>query len=509
MENQVIETPIKYPDRSVFFLLTRTAVMLAALLCLTSCATIEGQNSLAGEESEFDDDADIPTIAELIIKGDSAFNSGDMDAAQVSYALAVEQDPNNVDALYKLGFIHNEKESLTVAQSVLYHALRVDPSHLASKQTLALVLLKQQRIEQAEKLFSELVDINPSGWEAFNGLGVVMDMQGKHSDAQALFQQALRLNPRSAQVANNLGFSLYLEERYPEAEDAYRQALHFDSAYERAWSNLALLYSRDGRYRDASVAFRKIVSEHQAANNLGYLGILAGNNSLARVQLARAVALSPSYYELANRNMEALDSKTTSLNKMSVLKVPRGNTSTRLVAPVSGGVPIVRLSGRDAGPESAPVPAALELIKTNNKSNPKNRRLTTSSIQHYLNFLGFKAGSADGKFGNQTRKSIIRFQVAHKLDVDGRVGRRTGNLLYRQVVTAVQNNLTMLGFNPGVNDGRLGRKTSQAISEFQRKSGLRKTGTIDGSLLVYLTEARNQIINGLNDEDFPDLSSQG
>ena len=144
------------------------------VLALGGCATLP--------EPVIDEDSIGPgnllTVEELIDEGDNAFQSGDIDSAQVSYALAVERAPENVDALFKLGFVHSEKSSLRVAESVLRHALRQDPKHLASKQTLAMILMRLERLGEADVMFSELIEENPSGWEAFNGLGVVRDMQG-------------------------------------------------------------------------------------------------------------------------------------------------------------------------------------------------------------------------------------------------------------------------------------------------------------------------------------------
>jgi peptidoglycan hydrolase-like protein with peptidoglycan-binding domain len=48
-------------------------------------------------------------------------------------------------------------------------------------------------------------------------------------------------------------------------------------------------------------------------------------------------------------------------------------------------------------------------------------------------------------------------------------------------VKTVQSSLGRLGFDCGIADGLYGRKTVWAVKQFQKKRGLRVTGTVDGN----------------------------
>ena len=48
-------------------------------------------------------------------------------------------------------------------------------------------------------------------------------------------------------------------------------------------------------------------------------------------------------------------------------------------------------------------------------------------------------------------------------------------------VKTVQSCLGRLGFECGIADGFYGRKTAWAVKQFQKKRGLRVTGTVDGN----------------------------
>nr|MBR4279858.1 peptidoglycan-binding protein [Clostridia bacterium] len=51
-------------------------------------------------------------------------------------------------------------------------------------------------------------------------------------------------------------------------------------------------------------------------------------------------------------------------------------------------------------------------------------------VQQALNDLGYKAGKADGKFGQNTREAVKLFQARNGMTVDGKVGQRTLDRLF-------------------------------------------------------------------------------
>jgi len=56
-------------------------------------------------------------------------------------------------------------------------------------------------------------------------------------------------------------------------------------------------------------------------------------------------------------------------------------------------------------------------------------RPSVKQIQVALKNAGYEPGSIDGKMGKQTRDAVIAFQKAHNLPANGKVGRKTWNLL--------------------------------------------------------------------------------
>lgn len=120
-----------------------------------------------------------------------------------------------------------------------------------------------------------------------------------------------------------------------------------------------------------------------------------------------------------------------------------------------------------------------------------------TTLQNRLIALGYLAGSADGKFGRNTKSAVIAFQKANGLSADGVVGADTSAKLYASNVVSntvsstqtlrvgavsdavrdMQNRLITLGYlENGEADGKFGVKTSLALIEFQKANGLSADG---------------------------------
>lgn len=129
-------------------------------------------------------------------------------------------------------------------------------------------------------------------------------------------------------------------------------------------------------------------------------------------------------------------------------------------------------------------------------------------IQEKLNSLGYET-LADGVFGENTERSVIRFQRVNKLPVDGKIGPltraslngspiaapmepkppvpepvlRKGNLGGR--VAFYQGRLNVHGFGLKV-DGDFGNATESAVNKFQFKNSLKVDGVIGPQTMAAL-----------------------
>ena len=272
-------------------------VILALSLCLGlgACATSPKESEATPEPAL--------TPAENIAAGDAAYSRGDLESAQVKYLVALSEDPENPQTLYRIGSIYMAQEQYDLAKESFQGVLQLQADHLDASESLGLLLLKEGKDLEAQRLLKRVVVQDQTRWRSLNGLGVIYDVQKLHPQAQSLYRMALRYNTRSAKIHNNLGYSYYLNGQWDDALREYHTAVELDPDYREAWSNIGLYYVKLGEFSDALAAFEEINTSPQAANNVGYLSLLQGNYTEAERYFELAIKLSPSYYKVAHDNL--------------------------------------------------------------------------------------------------------------------------------------------------------------------------------------------------------------
>lgn len=134
-------------------------------------------------------------------------------------------------------------------------------------------------------------------------------------------------------------------------------------------------------------------------------------------------------------------------------------------------------------------------------------------IQHRLYELGYLASAnlVTGNFGDSTQEAVIKMQNVNGLEQDGRVGRKTMNLLYSDevkpnmlsygeksdVVLAAQQRLKLLGYMTSEPDGSYGNDTIIAVKQFQSRNDQVVDGFLGPSTRIALNSS-DAVPNGLS-----------
>ncbi len=126
-------------------------------------------------------------------------------------------------------------------------------------------------------------------------------------------------------------------------------------------------------------------------------------------------------------------------------------------------------------------------------------------LQKLLKLYGYNPGTIDGKFGVKTRSAIEKFQQDNNLPahrfVDGATWKQlnifaaSGLVVNaRPNIQKVQMALQTAGFDIGKIDGKMGKRTQEALKEFQKAQGLNPDGRIGyrtlGKLAQYLPSSQ-------------------
>lgn len=133
-------------------------------------------------------------------------------------------------------------------------------------------------------------------------------------------------------------------------------------------------------------------------------------------------------------------------------------------------------------------------------------------IQTRLYEMGYLAreNQVTGVFGDATQEAVVKLQSVNGLDQDGKVGRKTMNLLYSDevkpnllsfgeksdVVLEAQKRLKTLGYMTSEPDGAYGNDTVLAVKQFQSKNNQVVDGYLGPSTRIALNSS-DAVPNGL------------
>ena len=278
------------------------------LTCMTGCAATGAGNEKIDVRRKPVQSAEIeplppPSVAELIGRGDSALNRGELNLAIVEYVKALVEDPENPVLLVKIGDAQRELGQNEIAERAFSEALRHKPNDPAALEGMGLVLMNLRRgVEARERLVAAL-EVEPRRWRALNALGIMSDLSGDLDQAKAHFIKALETSPQPSLVLNNLGYSFYLSGDLVQAQRYFEEALTTDADNRKAWSNLALIHVRKQQFPEALDAFSRILSKPESLNSVGYLCMITVQLECASEHFQRAIKASPVYYSEAYANL--------------------------------------------------------------------------------------------------------------------------------------------------------------------------------------------------------------
>ena len=140
------------------------------------------------------------------------------------------------------------------------------------------------------------------------------------------------------------------------------------------------------------------------------------------------------------------------------------------------------------------VPAETTTSSTTTTSPFGGATLLTSAIQLELTALGYFEGAADGIIGPMTVEAITAFQTDAGITADGAYGPETYEALADaleadpDVVEAIQEDLMELKLYPGPADGDYGSGTQKGVENLQEECGMEADGRFTPYTHVCLEE---------------------
>jgi Flp pilus assembly protein TadD len=303
---------MKYPQLKNFW------IIAIAVICLHGCSATSPAHEndaaiteLSGENLDLLFATEFPAASkdEALMKAASAYRAGDLDKAQFFLVSALKFDNGDADILVQIGNLHLQKDDNVLAARAFQYALQQSPRHAAALEGMGLLYFKVENIDEAQKHLELALESGARLWRSHNALGVIADGHEKFDRAQSHYDTALEIQPRGADtVLINRGYSKYLNNNYHAAELDFRAVIERGNN-DKAWRNLGLVYAAQGFYEDALETFLQVGDERDAYNATGEIAMDNGDIQEALYFLTEAVRLSPTYFALAEKNLDQLQKK--------------------------------------------------------------------------------------------------------------------------------------------------------------------------------------------------------
>jgi Flp pilus assembly protein TadD len=277
------------------------AVLICAAVLLTGCATANPQGEAAPPA------ANVAAVQTALAQADRALSKGDFSTARKGYRKVLAMAPGTAAAQLGLGEVELAAGDSRQALDNFNRVAETDPGlRPGALQGQGLALIRLGRPEAAMPILKEAVTLDPGLWRAWNALGSLEDAQHNWAAADDAYGRALALKPDAALVLNNMGMSKLIRRDYAGAEQTFAKALAMDPDLKEAAANLRLAQAWQGRYEEAL----RGGSEDGAAqrlNDVGYVAMLRGDLAIAEALFLRAISASPTYHEVAHKNLEEVE----------------------------------------------------------------------------------------------------------------------------------------------------------------------------------------------------------
>jgi tetratricopeptide (TPR) repeat protein len=150
----------------------------------------------------------------------------DLNGAQAAFEKSLELDPNNSDALLKLGRVQVDKGFTDQAIATYLRSIQRNPRDATFYILTGQLYESKQDWQNARQMYQKALDIIPNNPVASNNLAYVILQTGGNLDvALSLAQTARRGMPDSPNAADTLGWVYYQKGAYKSAIDLFQEAL--------------------------------------------------------------------------------------------------------------------------------------------------------------------------------------------------------------------------------------------------------------------------------------------
>lgn len=248
-------------------------------------------------------------VRELLTRALQNQQSGHFRAAESIYIQVLEEEPDNWEVLYYLGFLKLQVNELNESIHWLLQALELRPDAFNTYYALGNAYQQKNEFEPALEYYLKALKTNPGTGDIYYNIGTIYNALNQFETAIDYFQKALafqpqaghyhnnyanalrgigdmkkalkhyrlaqKMSPREPSVYNNLGNCFREMGLWEEAIRFFRQAISMLPDHPLIYINLAMVYQDKGQYNSAIPYYKKALQKApdfiDAYKNLGFI----------------------------------------------------------------------------------------------------------------------------------------------------------------------------------------------------------------------------------------------
>ena len=260
------------------------------------------------------------TIEQVLQKGISAHNEGNLKEAERLYQAILQSKPLHPDANHNLGVIAVSVNKAKVALPLFKTALEANPKIEQFWLSYIDALIKEKQLENAKQIIQQAKNKEIKGDK--------LDILGVRLNSLITAESIDNLSPSQEQL--NILLEHYQSGRFNDAESLALSITQEFPKHQFGWKVLGALLKQTGRLSESLVANQKSIQlasyDPEALSNLGIVLKELGRLDEAEASYAQAIALKPNYpeahFNLGNtlKGLDRLDEAEASYAQAIVLK---------------------------------------------------------------------------------------------------------------------------------------------------------------------------------------------
>ena len=208
-------------------------------------------------------------------------------------------DPNNIEALHRLGLLLGDRGEFAEAALLMERSLGLAPQVPEFYNNLGEVYRKQRRYGDARQAFERAIGLRPAYAEAYNNLALVEMELCIFELAVSSAETGVRLSPELPEAHMTLGQALYLRRRFAEAVEAFKEVTRLRPSWTEALMRQLMARAALGEGLEALLAEMPagVTGAHVCdAAARGYMA--TGRVAEAEAAINRGLAIEPDKWSL-------------------------------------------------------------------------------------------------------------------------------------------------------------------------------------------------------------------